>query len=224
MNEAKLELADAYGEMLDAEIEALEKETEAEPHEFSERFESSMEALVIGKAPKEKKPRSVRVRRALLIAAAAILALTATACAVPQIRNSIAGFFVKVFGDHVEYSEPAADKRTIEEEYALSPIPEGFTLKLDCRTKTDYLATYMDAAGGAIMLQQAAGDDISERVYTDAENFTERKIDGKSVRVHYSEEFAQAAWVENGYFFSLAYTGCVKPETFEAWIEAVKMK
>lgn len=223
MKDVKTELAEAYGAKLDSEIEALEREAAKEPHEFSADFEACMDKLIKGDAPREKKP-AVRVKRALIIAAAALLAIAATACAVPQIRSSIAGFLVKVFGDHVEYTDPAVEKQTIEEEYALSPVPEGFALKLDCRTEADYFATYMDASGFAIMLQQAAGDNISERIYADTENFTEREIGGKQVRVHYSEGFAQAAWIEDGYFFSLAYTGSVEPETFESWIGAVKVK
>lgn len=223
MKDAKTELAEAYGKRLDEEIAALEREAEKEPHEFSADFEARMDKLLSGEAPKAKKP-AVRVRRALIIAAAALLALAATACAVPQIRSSIAGFLVKVFGDRVEYTDPATEKETIEEEYALIPVPEGFTLKLDCRTETDYFATYMDASGGAIMLQQAAGSNISERIYTDAANFAEREIGGKKVRVHYGEGFAQAAWIENGYFFSLAYTGDIEPEIFESWLTAVKVR
>ena len=127
-----------------------------------------------------------------------------------------------MFDDHVEYSDPAEIKETIEKICALSPMPEGFELKLDCRTETGYMATYMDAAGNAIMLQQSAGSGVTENIYAESGRFEERSIGKRRIRVHYGEGFAQAAWTENGYFFSIACTGDFSPETFEEWIDAVK--
>lgn len=222
MKNFEKELANAYGEAFDVEIDAIIAESEKDPHEFSPKFEESIAELIkTGKPKKVRKAPSKRGKRILIIAIAAVLALVATACAVPEIRESIAGFFVKVFGDHVEYVDPKTLKDFIEDEYALQPIPSGFEQTYYNRTEFSIVTRYEDTEGNIIKLTQVAGENLIDTVDNENGSFTELTIGSKKIRLYYSEESAQASWIEDGYYFSLDYTSAIEPETFEAWIRSV---
>ncbi|MBR4636764.1 MAG: DUF4367 domain-containing protein [Clostridia bacterium] len=201
MENNKQIIADAYGKAMDAEYDAILAEDETEPHQFSERFEEKMNDLINGDAS-EKKGASRRRLRPIWLIAAAVLLLAATACAVPSIRKSIAGFFVKMFGDHVEYTDPDITKDRIEEEYELVPIPEGFELNTESGSKTRTLR-YEDDKGRYIILIQTVDTEIQLSVDNEEGEFSEQTIANKSCRMYISDDGSQASWIENGYFFSM---------------------
>jgi hypothetical protein len=222
MSVSKAELAEILARSIDEEFAFAVKEAEKEPHEFSEEHEAKMAELIKTGKPNDKKGLSKRGRRILIIAIAAVLALTASACAVPEIRESIAGFFVKVFGDHVEYSDPAITKETIEEKYGLIPLPNGFTITDSNEVEGCVSTTYSDDDQNTILLIQAAKG--KETSFVDNENGSavERDIGNKSVRLYYSGYSAQASWIQDGYYFYLSYSSPIGIDDFEAWIESVQ--
>lgn len=221
MKERMNELAEAYGEVIDAEIEALLAE-ENEPHVFSESFEKRMNELIRTGRPNSGKRAGAK--RWLIIAIAAVLALAATACAVPEIRESIAGFFVKVFGDHVEYVDPAVTKETIEEEYGLVPIPEGFEETYFTNDGGCVATDYIDNKGNIISLHQWSKSFSGEVIDNEHGEFSEYYLGDIAVRIFSSEFGKQASWVQDGYYFSLIYGSKMDLETFESWIASVNKK
>lgn len=222
MKEYEIALADAYGETIDREAEALAAEAEKEPHVFTKRFEERMAELIRTGKPNNRKGLSKRGRRILLIAAAAVLVLAAVACAVPEIRESIGGFFVKIFGDHVEYTDPDITRNSIEEEYSLVPIPEGFHVYSIKRSNDAAVTTvYVDSDENYIMLAQSTDKKMNESVDNERGEFYEVEIRGKNITVHYSDDNAQASWIQDGYYFSLSYTSSIDLSTFYEWIAAV---
>lgn len=224
MKDFEKELANAYGEVLDIEIDEVIAESEKDPHVFSKGFENRMEELIRAGKPGSKKALSKRGKRILIIAIAAVLALIATACAVPEIRESIAGFFVKIFSDHVEYTDPAITKERIEEEYGLVPVPDGFELIRE-NTSDDLLeAFYEDNDGNVIIFRQSANSGIDVSIDNEHGEFYEREIGERKVQIYYSEGSCAAAWVENGYYFSLDYGSSIELSIMEEWIGTVKIK
>lgn len=231
---SKQQFLDMLVSDLDREIEAAEAEAKKNPHVFSDRFEKSMEKMIrTGKPDKlwsedysdsgaKKRKLSKRGLKVLLIAAAILLALTAVACAVPEIRESIAGFFVRIFSDHVEYVDPAITKDRIEEEYGLVPVPDGFEVINCSKTDTENVTTYSDLAGNTIVLVQNVREAIDHSVDIEQGVFFERSLDGKSLRIYFSEKSAQASWMENGYYFSLSYSSQIDEKAFEAIVRLVK--
>jgi len=231
IKKSKRAIADAYGELLDAEIEAILASAPKEQHIFSDGFEKKMNALINNAGSDEdgcKTEESVPVKRRkvrkLWLIAAAILALAAAACAVPEVRKSIAGFFIKVFGDHVEYSQPEITKTKIEEEYGLTPIPEGFTLDGIDKSDTNLATVYADNDKNYIFLEQCASKTVT--VFVDAEHgdFAEYDIEGRIVRIKVTEEYADASWIQDGYLFNLGYGAPVDLDTFKEWIASVKLR
>ena len=219
----KQEFKEAFREAMDKQLEA---DLAAEPDmpELSPEFRKKMEELIrTGKPNNKKKGLSKRGKRILIIAIAAVLALTLTACAVPEIRESIAGFFVKIFSDHVEYSDPDVTKETIEEEYGLVPIPEGFEVTSATCTDTCNTIIYMDDDQCAIALVQGAKGYNNDSIDNEHGVFSEYIIGDKTVRVYYSEVNAHAAWVDNGYYFFLSCAQFIELQDFLTLIESVQL-
>lgn len=223
----KKEFREAFREAMEIQLaadEATVASADKDIPEMSPEFRKKMEELIRTGKPNNKKGLSKRGKRILIIAIAAVLALTLTACAVPEIRESIAGFFVKIFSDHVEYSNPDVTKERIEEEYGLVPIPEGFVEALISRTENAVSTTYFDNDQNGMILVQAAKGFRAEYVDSEHGLFNEYEIGGRIVRLYYSEESAQATWIQDGYYFSLTYPGSIDLGIFESWIESVGMK
>ena len=225
MEDNRKELIGAFEKAFDAEIEEFIAAAEKEPHEFSREFENKMEELIRTGKPNNKTVSRKRARRIVLITVAAVLALALAACAIPEVREFIAGFFVQHKGDHDEYTEPAITKERIEEEYGLVPIPEGFDEVVSVRTEKTIIVDYNDQNGNSISLEQSASDLINDSIDSENGEFSELDINGKRVRLYIdSDGYAQASWVENGYYFSLCSMSPVDKETFEEWIASVQAK
>lgn len=225
MEDNRKELIGAFEKAFDAEIEEFIAAAEKEPHEFSREFENKMEELIRTGKPNNKTVSRKRARRIVLITVAAVLALALAACAIPEVREFIAGFFVQHKGDHDEYTEPAITKERIEEEYGLVPIPEGFDEVVSVRTEKTIIVDYNDQNGNSISLEQSASDRINDSIDSENGEFSELDINGKRVRLYIdSDGYAQASWVENGYYFSLCSMSPVDKETFEEWIASVQAK
>ena len=229
IEKSKRAIADAYGEMLDAEIEAILASAPKEQHIFSDGFEKKMNALINnagsdedGHKTEESVPVKRRKVRKLWLIAAAILALAAAACAVPEVRKSIAGFFIKTFSDHVEYSDPDITKTSIEEEYELNPIPEGFSVTYYSNIGTDMIIKYMDTDEALIRLLQSANPNGVEMIDAERGDFTYHTVDGKEVRLYSGDDGSVAVWIDNGYYFSLFYTEPKDQELLEHMMSLVK--
>lgn len=218
------ELADAYGEIIDVEIEAAIAEAENESHEFSPKFKKQMEELIRTGKPNNKRGLSKRGKRILIIAIAAVLALVTTACAVPEIRESIAGFFVKIFSDHVEYSDPDVTKEMIEEVYGVIPVPVGYAEETVLKTDTMVITQYIDADQNILLLTQEAGKGIRDLIDNENGDFQEYNIGGMNVRLYFTTNGAQASWIQSGYYFSLEYPSEIDLDVFIELISSVKAK
>lgn len=231
MENRKVAIADAYGEMLDAEIDAILASAPKEQHIFSDGFEKKMNALINnagsdddGCKTEESVPVKRRKVRKLWLIAAAILALAAAACAVPEVRKSIAGFFIRTFSDHVEYSDPDITKTSIEKEYELNPIPEGFSVTYYSNIGTDMIIKYMDTDEALIRLLQSANPNGVEMIDAERGDFTYHTVDGKEVRLYSGDDGSVAVWIDNGYYFSLFYTEPMDQELLEHMMSLVKIK
>ena len=221
MEDNRKELIGAFEKAFDAEIDEFIAAAEKEPHEFSKEFENKMDELIRTGKPNNKTISRKRARRIVLIAVAAVLALALAACAIPQVREFIAGFFVQHKGDHDEYTEPAITKERIEEEYGLVPIPEGFEFISENNTERFSEKLYANADGDVIVLHQSANTINIDVVDNENGELYEYETDGKTVRIYLSEESASASWIENGYYFSLDYGLNIGKNIFEEWVRSV---
>lgn len=221
MKKHEAEFMAAYGEVLDAQFEALSAAAKEDPPELSEAFEERM-AELFRSGPSRRAHSGLGKR--ILTAAAAVMLLAFLGFTFKGALMSVAGFFVEAFDDHVEITRPDVTKTSIEEEYALVPIPEGYEEIPQIRDDVTYDTWYSNAEGSTIILGQSCSDHGVRTVDNEHMTETDMEIDGLMVHIILSDDHAFAAWIENGYFFKLSYDSPVTMEQFSEWIASVKLK
>ncbi|MBO4878859.1 MAG: DUF4367 domain-containing protein [Clostridia bacterium] len=224
MTDAKKELADAIGEIIDAEFSAAAAAVEAAPPVLSTRFEKRMEKLIQTADSGRSVSKGVKARRIVLIAAAIVLALALAACAVPQVRAFIAGFFVRYMENHDEHTVQQAIHETIEAEYGLFPIMDGFREISVTRNEASVVTVYLGDDGDIIMLNQVSKLGFTQMLDNENGKFYERTIDGIYTKIYISDDSMQASWIKDGYYFSLTYSSSIEIEQFEKLIVSVRAK
>lgn len=147
-------IQEVFNERFEEEMKELEDE---EPHIFSEKHNKRMAKLI----KNQKKPYFMLIcttgRRAACIIATIII-LSASALSVKAIREAIFDFIMKAFSDHtVVTTESGTDvgyPETIEEEYYISELPEGFIQTQSGSTSTLLSVSYSDNNGNYIIVNQ----------------------------------------------------------------------
>lgn len=147
-------IQEVFNERFDDEMKELESE---EPHIFSEKHNKKMAKLI----KDQKKPYFTLIctagRRAACIVAA-ILILSASALSVKAIREAVFDFIMRIFSDHTvvttESGTDAGYPETIEEEYYISELPEGFEQTQYGLSSKSLSIYYSDDYGNYILFTQ----------------------------------------------------------------------
>lgn len=135
-------IGDTFEPQLDEFIDSVNFDVNAE---FSEKFERKMDKLI----RRRNKPYFNLIctggRRAACIVAAIII-LSASSLSVEAVREVVHDFFMSIFGDHTAVSVSINTEKdypvTIEEEYAISNLPDGFELSDYNRDSGTIFAAY----------------------------------------------------------------------------------
>lgn len=214
--------AEAYDAILGAEISVVSEEAEAAPHIFSDRFERNMEALILA-GRSEKKLARIKRRRTIILIAAAIALLALAACAaIPAVREKIYNFFFNTFDDRIEYTVPDLDGRLIEQEYALEPIPDGFSENFFSHIGTAVTVAYRSETEDRYIQLHVSSKPIEHILDNEHGSYSQCEVGGRRLLVYFREEAAAAVWVENGCLFELFYGGHIEPGEFNKLIASVR--
>ena len=217
------EFKQALREAAGSEFDGLLPE-EGGGHVFSERFERRMARHISSEAGgRRSSPLPGRLRPAA-IAVILAAAMLAAACAIPKVRESVAGFFMQVFPDHMEVVPTELERSVIERVYDLDPIPEGFTLSKTMFRDELYFSIYSNEDDDTIGFHQYAGSVHASSFDNENADCTEYEIEGRMVLIRYSEDSSMAIWAEDGYIFALDFGSPVDLELFKTWIASVKPK
>ena len=135
-------IGDAFEPQLDEFIDSVNFDINAE---FSKKFERKMDKLI----RRRNKPYFNLIctggRRAACIAAVVII-LSASSLSVEAVREAVHDFFMSIFEDHTAVSVNSDTEKdypaTIEEEYAISNLPDGFELSDYNRDSGTIFAAY----------------------------------------------------------------------------------
>lgn len=135
-------IGEAFEPKLDEFIDSVNFDVNAE---FSEKFERKMDKLI----RRRNKPYFNLIctggRRAACIAAVVII-LSASSLSVEAVREAVHDFFMSIFEDHTAVSVNSDTEKdyqaTIEEEYAISNLPDGFELSDYNRDSGTIFAAY----------------------------------------------------------------------------------
>lgn len=178
---------------------------------FSEKFEKSMNKLI------KKNSRIVfstrqRIKKGLIAAIIAIVVLFTGLMSVSATRAPFVEILKKVFSDHNEISitkESIPPVDSIETEYTLSYIPDGYKLKSYDKGSFSVLTIWSNDKGEDITLYQSIIDSV---INIDTEHgYEELKINGYDA--YYNSN--NLMWTDGSYWFSMSKTNADKDELLE---------
>lgn len=171
--------------------------------DFSEKFEKSMQKL-IRKNNRINFSARRNIRKGLLAAVIATMIAVTALMSVSATRTPIIEFVKKVFSQFNEITlspEATPPVDTIETEYTLTNLPEGF--KLDTYQKDDYsvFSVWKNEAGEEIVLTQAL---LDSNFSIDTEHeYKEIIMNGYEAFINKYEHNSTLTWTDGNYWFVL---------------------
>lgn len=171
--------------------------------EFSEKFEHAMNKLI-------KKNNRIRIatrrkiRGGLLAAIIAILVLFMGLMSVSAIRTPFVEFVKNVFDQYNELTiseESTPPVETIETEYTLSELPEGYTLDTYQSDEYSVFAIWKNSSGEEIFFFQNILD--TELNINNEHNYQELTINGQEAYLNEYEYNSSLVWTNGIYWFRL---------------------
>lgn len=171
--------------------------------EFSEKFEHAMNKL-IKKNNRIRIATRRRIRRSLLAAIIAILVLFTGLMSVSAIRTPFVEFVKNVFDQYNEITiseESIPPVETIETEYTLSELPEGYTLDTYQSDELGVFAIWKNESNQEIIFTQ---DILDINISIDTEhNYQETKVGEFTAYLNTYEYNSVLHWNDNEYWYSL---------------------
>lgn len=191
-------IQEVFNERFEEEMKELEDE---EPHIFSEKHNKRMAKLI----KNQKKPYFMLIcttgRRAACIIATIII-LSASALSVKAIREAIFDFIMKAFSDYTIVStESGTDTGypdTIEEEYYISELPEGFNQTQYGLSNVALSVFYSNNNGDYILFTQETKAEY-ETNYDNHLNEFKTTYNGQEYIIIESDKDITYIW-DNGYY------------------------
>ena len=131
-----------YDERFNEQMSSLDNR---EPHTFSKKHEKEMAKLI----KRQRKPYFNLIctagRRAACIIVA-IVVFSASALSVKAVREAVFKFITSIFSDHnvveIEHDSDTSYPETIQEEYYISDLPEGFIQSQVDKTDKSFYIVY----------------------------------------------------------------------------------
>lgn len=202
MDNVKKLFVQALIEAENKEISKLKGEDEIE-WEFSEKFENSMNKLI-------RKNNHIRlstrrtVRRGLLAAIIALIAVFSGLMSVSATREPIVNFIMNKFGGTTEIKASESyipTHKTIEKNYIITDIPEGYALYLYEENEHDNLTVWKNANGSILEFSQ----DLLSLSFSIDNKFNCKKLEINGYEAFYytGENFACLVWTDGEYWFKV---------------------
>ena len=191
--------------------------------EISDKYIS--EAINYTAANKAKRTTVTRFhfsKRAVAIVALIAVLLT-TACSVKAFREAISEFFIGIRDSIYEFYIEQDSHSSIEQRYCFVTYPEGFEETSNEVEETFAVQRLQNADGDKIVLTQTLGD---TSLSVDAENTECEQLDVNGIEVLLYERNGTnvAIWVNNSYYFTLAYYGDIDTPSMQELLEMIAIK
>lgn len=198
---ASQELEAVFARSIDAELNAAI--ASAPPFAPSPAFEERMDRLLAKEKRLSHRLVNAAWKRALIAAVLIIMLLAIVSCAVPAIRRTIAGFFIKDYSNHFEFISPDDLRGSIETEYGFDPVPEGYKLEIHYQSTQKVNTYYCNDEGYHLSLDQYGTPNLSMNIDNERSDFTESEINGIKIYCGIGKNNLgfDVYWVNDGYLF-----------------------
>lgn len=197
----------ALQELFDEQtVELLQDIDRSEPHIFSRRHEKKMQKLFKRQRKPYFKLISTAGRRAACVFAA-IVVLSASAMSVKAVRKTFFDFITSVFSDYQVISADTGSNdgypKTIEEEYRISKLPQGFEQQYYNKTDTRVDIPYY-CADSRILFTQFTKDSFRIIFTDDAKSQEYTDTDGQKYQIVVTEYETVYIWDNDRYVFMVS--------------------
>lgn len=171
--------------------------------EFSEKFERSMNKL-IKKNDRIRLSTRRNIRKGLLAAIIAIIVLFTGLMSVSATRTPFIEFIKKIFPKYNEITiseESTPPVNTIETEYTLTALPQGYVLDTYQSDEYSVFAIWKNDKGEEIVFSQNV---LGSNISVDTEyNYEEVYVNGLKAYLNTYEYNSVLNWSDNQYWFIL---------------------
>lgn len=171
--------------------------------EFSEKFERSMNKL-IKKNDRIRLSTRRNIRKGLLAAIIAIIVLFTGLMSVSATRTPFIEFIKKIFPKYNEITiseESTPPVNTIETEYTLTALPQGYVLDTYQSDEYSVFAIWRNDKGEEIVFSQNV---LGSNISVDTEyNYEEVYVNGLKAYLNTYEYNSVLNWSDNQYWFIL---------------------
>ena len=193
--------------------------------EISDKYINEAINYTTAEKPTQHTVRRFHFSKRAVAIVAIIAALLTTACSVKAFREAITEFILGVYDSfydlYLEYDSPD----TIEQRYCFVTYPEGFE---EISNEVEEHLTFaiqelQNADGDTIVLSQTCG---TGSLGIDNEKGTLETLDvnGMEVLLYVYDRNNAAFWVNNSYFFTLAYYGDIDTQSMIELIEMIEIQ
>lgn len=192
-----------YDERFNEQMSSLDNR---EPHAFSKKHEKKMTKLI----KRQRKPYfnliSSAGRRAACIIVAIVI-FSASALSVKAVREAVIKFITNAFADHnvveIENNSDTSYPETIQEEYYISDLPEGFVQSKVDKTSAS-LSTVYSYDKKCIMLDQYTRSAFKLNIDNEHNHFEYyTDTDGIVYKIATSKDNTIIIWSNDDYAFMI---------------------
>lgn len=219
---SKAEFKQAFREVASLEFSHIPQDEKSINYKFSDRFNNRMEKLIKAQRKPYWKFISTTSKRAAVIFVA-ILTLFTAAFSVKAIREPIIKFIKQVYESFTQYSFDGDTVETINKEYRITKMLNGYEL-IDKLTSDNTIATtYKNELGDTIIFTQMTTE-YSTGYLVDNESGEQYTETVDSIEIDFKEWYdtKTAIWANDGYVFSIDCIGNISFEDIKQIIRTIK--
>ena len=219
---SKAEFKQAFREVASLEFSHITQDEKSINYKFSDRFNNRMEKLIKAQRTPYWKFISTTSKRAAVIFVA-ILTLFTAAFSVKAIREPIIKFIKQVYESFTQYSFDGDTVETINKEYTITKMLDGYEL-IDKLTSDNTIATtYKNELGDTIIFTQMTTE-YSTGYLVDNESGEQYTETVDSIEIDFKEWYdtKTAIWANDGYVFSIDCIGNISFEDIKQIIRTIK--
>lgn len=219
---SKAEFKQAFREVASLEFSHIPQDEKSINYKFSDRFNNRMEKLIKAQRKPYWKFISTTSKRAAVIFVA-ILTLFTAAFSVKAIREPIIKFIKQVYESFTQYSFDGDTVETINKEYIINDIPDGFTQTNKIVNENSIITTYENSNKEIIKFTQQISNNHSG-IYFDNENteISKETVNGVEVEFQKWYDTNSAIWTKDGYFFMLDCVGNINIDDIKKIIISIE--
>lgn len=222
MSISRDDFKNAFRAVVSAEFSHIPEDENSIDYTFSERFNKRMAKLIQSQRKSYWVLINTAAKRAAVVFVA-ILTLFTAAFSVKAIREPVLKFIKQVYENYIDYLFDGDKTVTIDKEYVITYLPEGFE-KIS-KTQNDFVITtkYENNKGDSVVFsQQITEGNSGYAVDNEHGDVVVETVDGIDVLFKEFYSTKRAVWVDKGYVFSVNCSDNIDFDMIKQMISSVE--